>query len=133
MTKINERLKCRPLPEDFKITPAYWRLLVQVPEMESSTDSGIVLTSETLENEEIQNTTVKVIAMGDQCFKDETGRFGDGTNPICKVGDWIQIQKYSGNKVEVRDDEGKIIHLRIINDDHVLGRVSSPERVRRYK
>lgn len=88
------------------ISPKGHRLLVLPDEVETTTKSGIVVTTATQEfREQLAQVDAVVVAMGNTCYSDQP-------EPWCKVGDRIVFGKYSGIIREGKD--GK--KYRIIND-----------------
>lgn len=92
------------------IHPKGWRILVKPLELESKTESGIILaTASQKEREDMANTTGEVIEIGDGCWSDiET--------PWCAVGDRVVFAKYSGLLYEGKDG----FKYRVINEDNVV-------------
>lgn len=113
-----EEEKARQLPE-----PKGYRILCALPEAESTFDSGIVKSSETMRNEEVLSTVFFVVKLGPDCYKDEK-RFPTG--PWCKEGDFILARPNSGTRLKIHGRE-----FRIINDDSVEGIVQDPRGISR--
>lgn len=113
-----EEEKARQLPE-----PKGYRILCALPEAESTFDSGIVKSSETMRNEEVLSTVFFVVKLGPDCYKDEK-RFPTG--PWCKEGDFILARPNSGTRLKIHGRE-----FRIINDDSVEGVVQDPRGISR--
>ena len=88
------------------ISPKGHRLLVLPEEVETTTKSGIVVTTATQEfREQLAQVDGIVVAMGNTCYSDQP-------EPWCKIGDRIVFGKYSGIIREGKD--GK--KYRVIND-----------------
>ena len=62
-----------------------------------------------------------VVKMGNLCYKDKE-KFPDG--PWCKEGQFVIYGRYAGARFKTKFGEH-----RILNDDEVLGTVSSPEDI----
>lgn len=93
------------------IHPCGWRILVLPREIEETTESGIIINTESnRERESMANTTGIVIEMGDECYSDML-------SPWCKLGDKIIFAKYAGLMYLGKD--GK--RYRVINDKDVTG------------
>ena len=99
--------------------PVGYRLLVALPQIKDTYDSGIVKADQTLKNEEVSSMVVQVVDMGADAYKDES-RFPNGA--YCKVGDFVLIRAYSGTRFKTRGKE----LFRLINDDSVEAVVNDP-------
>lgn len=98
-----------------KVKPCGFRVLVKlkkiVPELEKKTEYGIIYELSTDQKEKLKQRATQeayVMALGPTAFKG----FDDG-HQWCKVGDLVQICKYSGD--DLKDIETDEIY-RIIND-----------------
>ena len=106
--------KAKQLPD-----PSGYRILCGVPEIEETYgDSGLIKSAQTMHNEELLTTTLFVLKLGPDCYKDET-RFPSG--PWCKEGDFVITRAYSGTRIKIHGKE-----FRIINDDTVEAVVDDP-------
>ena len=93
------------------INPVGWRVLIKPQEVKEVSKGGIILATDiTKEREQMGNTTGVVIAIGDQCYSDESA-------PWCKVGDKVIFAKYAGLVYLGKDGS----HYRMINDKDVTG------------
>jgi co-chaperonin GroES (HSP10) len=113
---IEERAK--QLPD-----PSGYRILCGVPEIEKSTEGGILKADITLHHEELLTTVLFVIKMGPDCYKDAS-RFPSG--PWCKEGDFVLVRPHAGTRLKIHGRE-----FRIINDDSVEGVVEDPRGISR--
>ena len=87
------------------INPQGWRVLILPLEIETKTQSGIIVTtSENEEREQMANTTGQVVATGSEC------------NDWCKPGDRVVFAKFSG-LVYLGKDGRK---YRVINDQDIV-------------
>jgi co-chaperonin GroES (HSP10) len=102
-------------------TPTGYRILVALPEADEKTDGGIIKTADTKRIEEVGSICGLVIAMGPDCYKDES-RFPSG--PYCKIGDWVMTRAYSGNRFFIDGTE-----CRVLNDDSVEAIVQDPRGI----
>ena len=92
------------------ITPAGHRILVLPDEIETTTKSGILVTTgQQVLREEMKQVDGIVVAMGDHCFYDKP-------HPWCKVGDRVIFGKYSGIFRVGKDKKT----YRIINDEDIV-------------
>ena len=113
---IEERAK--QLPD-----PSGYRILCGVPEIEKSTEGGILKADITLHHEELLTTVLFVIKMGPDCYKDAS-RFPSGE--WCKEGDFVLVRPHAGTRLKIHGRE-----FRIINDDSVEGVVEDPRGISR--
>lgn len=88
------------------ITPVGHRVLVLPEQIDETTDSGIVLMTESQkEREALAQMYGIVVAMGDSCYADQPSAW-------CKVGDRVSFAKYSGLLYTGADEQ----EYRVIND-----------------
>lgn len=113
---IEERAK--QLPD-----PSGYRILCAIPEIEKTTEGGILKADETIMREELLATVLYAVKLGPDCYKDER-RFPSG--PWCKEGDFIVVRPNAGTRLEIHGRE-----FRIINDDSVECTVEDPRGIRR--
>jgi len=104
-------------------TPAGFKLLIALPELEEKTDSGIYLPEQVREKETLATVVGFVLKMGSLAYKDPA-KFPDGA--WCKEGDWVLFRAYSGTRIKIHGRE-----FRIINDDTVEGVVEDPRGIAR--
>lgn len=104
-------------------TPSGYRILCAIPEIEEKFDSGILKAAKTIREEELLATVLFVVAMGPDCYKDES-RFPNG--PYCKPGDFILVRPHTGTRVKIH---GRA--FRLINDDSVEAVVQDPRGIER--
>lgn len=126
-TRIQERMSAE---DQFIIVPKGHRLLIQP--LEADQNYSIELLSETLESDKLGNTLGRVLAIGEQAWKDLGGseiEFSDVADhtfrvkngpPWAAVGDIVLFQRYSGMRVldpmslKYRDDRV------IVNDQDIV-------------
>lgn len=99
--------------------PSGYRLLVAIPEIKETYESGLVKAETTLKHEEISTMVVQVVDMGPDAYADKN-RFPSG--PYCKIGDFVLIRAYSGTRFKIHGRE----LFRVINDDSVEAVVEDP-------
>jgi hypothetical protein len=110
--------KAKQLP-----TPAGYKILCAVPEMDKEYESGLVKADETLKYEELLTTVLFVVDLGPDCYKDPA-KFPTG--PWCKKGDFVLVRPNAGTRLVIHGRE-----FRMINDDSVEGTVEDPRGIRR--
>jgi len=110
--------KAKQLPQ-----PTGYHILVGLPEIEDTYESGLIKADQTRHYEEVLATVFFVIALGPDCYTDKT-RFPSG--PWCKPGDFILARPNSGTRLKIHGQE-----FRMINDDTVEAVVEDPRGIRR--
>ncbi len=110
--------KARQLPE-----PAGYHMLVALPEMEETYESGIIKADSTKHFEEVLSTVFFVVKLGPDCYTDKE-KFPTG--PWCKQGDFVLARPNSGTRLKIHGRE-----FRIINDDTVEAVVQDPRGISR--
>lgn len=110
--------KAKQLPE-----PTGYKMLVALPEVEETYESGLIKADMTRQAEEITTVVAFVIKMGPDCYKD-SAKFPTG--PWCKEGDFVILRAYSGTRLKVHNKE-----FRLINDDSVEAVVQDPRGITR--
>ena len=110
--------KAKQLPR-----PSGYRILCAIPDVDKEFESGLIKADETIMLEETLTTVLFVVAMGPDCYKDQS-RFPTG--PYCKEGDFILIRPNAGSRLVIHGKE-----FRVINYDSVEGVVDDPRGIRR--
>lgn len=110
--------KASQLPE-----PAGYHMLVALPEMEETYESGIIKADSTKHFEEVLSTVFFVVKLGPDCYTDKE-KFPTG--PWCKQGDFVLARPNSGTRLKIHGRE-----FRIINDDTVEAVVQDPRGISR--
>lgn len=103
--------------------PVGYRLLVALPKIEESFESGIIKADKTLYEEKILSIVGAVLDMGEQAYADKD-RFPTG--PWCKVGDFVLFRANTGTRFRVNG-----VEYRLMNDDSIEAVVSDPRGVTR--
>jgi co-chaperonin GroES (HSP10) len=110
--------KAKQLPE-----PCTYHLLCALPDVEESTEGGIIKSAQSIHFEEVLSPVLFVVKMGPDAYGDEK-RFPHG--PSCKVGDFILVRPNTGTRVKIHGRE-----FRIITDDSVEATVDDPRGIKR--
>lgn len=99
------------------IQPLGDRVVILPMEAEQVTASGIVI-PDTASEKKPQEGTVLALGKGDIMTSE-----GKVSNPhdFLKVGDVVLFGKYAGDEIEVKTKEGKMVELKILRLDSVLG------------
>lgn len=103
--------------------PVGYRLLIALPKVEETYESGIVKADRTRHEEQVLSMMGAVIDMGEQAYSDKE-RFPTG--PWCKVGDFVMFRPNSGTRFRVNGQE-----YRLLNDDSIEAVVPDPRGVTR--
>lgn len=98
--------------------PCGYKILVALPKVEDTFESGILKPDIIKKHEEVATVIAAVIELGSDAYKD-TVKFPTGA--WCKQGDFVIIRAYSGTRFKLHGQE-----FRLINDDTVEGVVSDP-------
>jgi|TARA_R110001583_G_scaffold70652_1_gene199731 co-chaperonin GroES (HSP10) len=102
-------------------SPTGWRLLILPYRGKGKTESGIYLPDKIIEDNAVSTQVGYVLKVGELAYKD-TDKFPDG--PWCEKGSWVMFARYAGSRFRIEGGE-----VRILNDDEVLAKISSPEDV----
>ena len=121
--KIEEDEAIQPKSASQLPEPTGYKILIALPEAEEKTAGGILKAEETIRIEETASVTGFVMAMGSDCYKDESIF---PTGPWCKEGDWVVMRAFSGTRISIHGKE-----FRLINDDTVEAVVDDPRGIQR--
>jgi chaperonin GroES len=92
------------------IHPKGNRLLIRPLEVDTATESGIIIsTGKETDREQMANTTGEVIEIGEEAF-------WDSKTPWCTVGDRVVFAKFAGLLYLGKDGQ----QYRLINDDNIV-------------
>ena len=108
--------------------PAGYKILVMVPTAKSVTKGGVHLPEKELDLAQGASPLAYVVALGPAAYMDHR-KFPAG--PLCRAGDWVLIQSYSGSRIKIKADDGHEYEFRIINDDVVQATVEDPSEIRK--
>jgi co-chaperonin GroES (HSP10) len=103
--------------------PVGYRLLVALPKIEETFESGIVKADKTLYEEKILSIVGAVLDMGEQAYADKDRI---PTGPWCKVGDFVLFRANTGTRFRVNG-----VEYRLMNDDSIEAVVADPRGVTR--
>tara|TARA_R100001086_G_scaffold89669_1_gene43993 strand:- start:43 stop:468 length:426 start_codon:yes stop_codon:yes gene_type:complete len=103
--------------------PKGYKLLIALPDIEETTEGGIIKSVQSQHEESIATVAGWVMSMGPDAYVNY-GRFPNG--PYCQVGDWVIFRAFSGTRLKVHGKE-----FRLINDDTVEAVVEDPRGVER--
>jgi|TARA_R110000737_G_scaffold131050_2_gene162909 co-chaperonin GroES (HSP10) len=103
--------------------PKGYKILIALPEIQETTEGGIIKSSDTQQEESISTVVGWVMSMGSDAYANYA-RFPSG--PYCGVGDWVVFRAFSGTRIKIHGKE-----FRLINDDTVEAVVDDPRGVER--
>lgn len=103
--------------------PVGYRLLIALPQVERTYESGLLKADATIHVEQVLSVVGVVLDMGESAYKDES-RFPGG--PWCKVGDYVMFRANTGSRFKINGEE-----FRIMNDDSIEAVVADPRGVSR--
>jgi len=103
--------------------PKGYKLLIALPEIDETTDGGIIKSAQSQHEESISTIVGWVMSMGPDAYANYN-RFPNG--PYCQVGDFVIFRAFSGTRLKIHGKE-----FRLINDDTVEAVVEDPRGVER--
>jgi len=103
--------------------PVGYRVLVALPNVEETFQSGIAKAESTKYEEYVLSIIGVVIDMGEQAYQDKD-RFPFG--PWCKQGDYVMFRANTGTRFKVGAQE-----YRLMNDDSIEAVVTDPRAISR--
>ena len=103
--------------------PKGYKLLIALPEVEETTEGGIIKSQQSQHEESIATVVGWVMEMGPDAYVNYA-RFPSG--PYCQGGDWVVFRAFSGTRLKIHGRE-----FRLINDDTVEAVVEDPRGVER--
>ena len=101
--------------------PTGWRMLILPYRGKATTEWGIHIPNQVLDDGQIQTVVGYILRQGPLAYKD-TNKFPDG--PWCSEKDWIIFPRYAGSRFRIEGGE-----VRIINDDEVLATIADPDDI----
>jgi len=112
-------------PADAGVTPFGSRVLVQIRTPKKQTKGGIILTSESRQDEIYNTQVAKVIGVGSLAFKNRNTMEPWPEGSWCEVGDFVRVPRYGGDKWTVKTDDGTDDAIVVIfNDLDLVGKVT---------
>ncbi len=101
--------------------PTGWRMLILPYRGKETTDGGIYIPNQVLNDTQLQTVVGYVVKQGPLCYKDEE-KFPDG--PWCQEKQWVIFARYAGSRFRIDGGE-----CRILNDDEILAAIDDPEDI----
>lgn len=109
------------------------RVVVQMRLPKRKLSSGIILPEDSRDTERAQTPIGIVRAMGPLAFKnrDTMESWPEGT--WAKVGDFVRVPRWTGDRFEKRLEDDTVVEFFIMNDHELIGRVTgNPLDVKAY-
>ena len=103
--------------------PVGYKLLIALPKVEETYESGLLKAERTIHQEHILSMVGLVLDMGAQAYQDPD-RYPTG--PWCAVGDYVLFRANSGTRFRVNG-----VEYRFLNDDSIDGVVADPRGITR--
>lgn len=124
----------KAFPEvDAGIMPFGSRILVQIRSPMKVSAGGIHLDTGTQDTEKWNTQVAKVIALGPLAFKNRNTMQGWPEGEWCKVGDFVRVAKYGGDRWEVPISKAESALFVIFNDLDIIGKVTvDPLKIRAF-
>lgn len=103
--------------------PVGYRVLVALPNVEETFESGIAKAESTKHEEYVLSIIGIVVDMGADAYADKERFNGE---PWCKQGDYVMFRANTGTRFKVGQQE-----YRLMNDDSIEAVVSDPRAISR--
>jgi co-chaperonin GroES (HSP10) len=103
--------------------PVGYKLLIALPTIEDTYDSGLVKAENTKHVEQVLSMIGLVLDMGPQAYSDPD-RYPNG--PWCEVGQYVLFRTNTGTRFRFNGTE-----YRLMNDDSIEAVVSDPQGITR--
>lgn len=107
------------------IEPLGGRVLVQLKRVKKTTQSGLVLVSETRDQEKWNTQVAKVVSIGPLAFKKKDTMESWPEGVWAAVGEYVRVPKWGGDRFEIQvpkePDEPALFML--INDHELIAKV----------
>ena len=101
--------------------PTGWRMLILPYRGKTTTEGGIHIPNQVLDDGQIQTVVGYILKQGPLSYKD-TEKFPDG--PWCAEKQWVIFPRYAGSRFRIEGGE-----VRIIKDDEVFATIADPDDI----
>jgi len=101
--------------------PTGWRMLILPYRGKETTEGGIYIPNQVLNDTQLQTVVGYVVKQGPLCYKDAE-KFPDG--PWSTEKQWVIFARYAGSRFRIDGGE-----CRILNDDEILATIDDPEDI----
>ena len=106
------------------VKPLGSRVLVQVRTPETKSKGGIILTENDKDTQYWNTSVARVVALGPLAFKNRNTQESWPEGDWCRVGDFVRVPRYGGDRWKETNDSGATGHFILINDLDLLGVVT---------
>ena len=103
--------------------PVGYKLLIALPTVEDTYESGLVKAENTKHAEQVLSMIGLVLDMGSQAYTDPD-RYPDG--PWCEIGDYVLFRTNTGTRFRFNG-----VEYRLMNDDSIEAVVADPQGITR--
>ncbi len=106
------------------VMPLGGRVLVQIRRTVNRTKSGLILVESTKDTVKWNQQIAMVVALGPLAYRnrDDLGPWREGA--WVKVGDFVRIPRWNGDRVEVRVKDGDPVVFVTFNDHEIISKVT---------
>lgn len=134
MTTTSENALAEAFPAaDAGIQPFGSRVLVQIRTPKRKSAGGIIIDTGSRDAEKWNTQVAKVVSVGPLAFKNRNTMESWPEGQWCKVGDFVRVAKYGGDRWEVPLENGDSAMFVIFNDLDIIGQVTGdPLAVRAF-
>jgi co-chaperonin GroES (HSP10) len=110
---------------DAGIQPFGSRVLIQIRTPKKVSRGGIILDTGTQDTEKWNTQVGKVISLGPLAFKNRNDMTPWPEGDWCKIGEFVRVAKYGGDRWEVKvPDSDESAMFVIFNDLDIIGQVT---------
>ena len=106
------------------VRPFGSRVLCQIRLSKEKTKGGLFLPQDSQETERWNTQVAKVIDIGSLAFKNRNTQEPWPEGAWTKVGDFVRVPKYGGDKWSVKTDDGQEVIFVILNDLDLVGEIT---------
>ena len=126
MTMTFENAMVEAFPAvDAGIQPFGSRVLIQIRTPKKVSRGGIILDTGTQDTEKWNTQVGKVISLGPLAFKNRNDMTPWPEGDWCKIGEFVRVAKYGGDRWEVKvPDSDESAMFVIFNDLDIIGQVT---------
>jgi co-chaperonin GroES (HSP10) len=108
------------------------QVLIQIRKAMTKSKGGIILDENTRQTEHDNTQVGKLVAKGALAFCDRhTGKPWPEGDWV-KLGDYVRVRKYGGDRWVVKDKDGEPVQFLIVRDTDLLAEVENPLDVRSF-
>jgi co-chaperonin GroES (HSP10) len=106
------------------VEPFGSRVLVQIRTPKRKTAGGVILVGDTRETEIYNTQVAKVLSVGSLAFKNRNTMEPWPEGSWCRVGEFVRVPRYGGDRWTVKTTDGDEALVVIFNDLDLVGKVT---------